>query len=130
MEPNIKLYQKIANHFKTEIFNGVYKVGDMLPAERVIAEQMEVSRTVIREAMIMLEVEGYVEVRKGSGIRVINTQVDNVVPDIAQAVGDFGFMLNADNQRSSGTAASSVLLNGVLSSFSNWSSPPLRSTAR
>lgn len=93
MEPNIKLYQKIANHFKTEIFNGVYKVGDMLPAERVIAEQMEVSRTVIREAMIMLEVEGYVEVRKGSGIRVINTQVDNVVPDIAQAVGDFGFML-------------------------------------
>lgn len=31
-----------------------------------------VSRTVVREAIIMLEVEGYVEVRKGSGIHVIS----------------------------------------------------------
>lgn len=94
MEANIKLYQKIANHFKSEIANGVYKVGDMLPAERIIAEQMEVSRTVIREAMIMLEVEGFVEVRKGSGIRVISTQVeDNSKSDITEAVGDFSFML-------------------------------------
>ncbi len=94
MEPNIKLYQKIANHFKSEIANDVYKVGDMLPAERVIAEQMEVSRTVIREAMIMLEVEGYVEVRKGSGIRVINTSVQNSQPsELPQDLGDLSFML-------------------------------------
>lgn len=33
-----------------------------------------VSRTVVREAIIMLEVEGYVEVRKGSGIHVISSQ--------------------------------------------------------
>ena len=33
-----------------------------------------VSRTVVREAIIMLEVEGYVEVRKGSGIHVISNQ--------------------------------------------------------
>ncbi len=93
MEPNIKLYQKIANHFKTEIANDVYKVGDMLPAERVIAEQMEVSRTVIREAMIMLEVEGYVEVRKGSGIRVINTEVEAITPDATQLLGEDHFIL-------------------------------------
>ncbi len=92
MEPNIKLYQKIANHFKTEIANDVYKVGDMLPAERVIAEQMEVSRTVIREAMIMLEVEGYVEVRKGSGIRVINTDVETAL-DTLQTPIDENFIL-------------------------------------
>ncbi len=93
MEPNIKLYQKIATHFKTEIANDVYKVGDMLPAERVIAEQMEVSRTVIREAMIMLEVEGYVEVRKGSGIRVINTDIDTSASDTSQESSDENFML-------------------------------------
>jgi len=93
MEPNIKLYQKIANHFKSDIASGVYKVGDMLPAERVIAEQMEVSRTVIREAMIMLEVEGYVEVRKGSGIRVINVDVETVVPDISLAFSNEDFIL-------------------------------------
>lgn len=33
-----------------------------------------VSRTVVREAIIMLEVEGYVEVRKGSGIHVVSNQ--------------------------------------------------------
>lgn len=97
MEPNVKLYQKIANHFKSEIANGVYKVGDMLPAERVIAEQMEVSRTVIREAMIMLEVEGFVEVRKGSGIRVINTQAEPSVstgsPDSGLDISSMSFIL-------------------------------------
>lgn len=47
-------------------------MGDKLPAERFIADEKSVSRTVVREAIIMLEVEGYVEVRKGSGIHVIS----------------------------------------------------------
>jgi GntR family hexuronate regulon transcriptional repressor len=72
MDTHSKLYHKIANVFKQNIQAGKYQVGDMLPAERVISEQMNVSRTVVREAMIMLEVEGFVEVRKGSGIRVKN----------------------------------------------------------
>lgn len=93
MEPNVKLYQKIANRFKTDIANGVYQVGDMLPAERLIAEQMEVSRTVIREAMIMLEVEGYVEVRKGSGIRVINTTIEAPAAEASATLSDASFML-------------------------------------
>ncbi|VTP80071.1 DNA-binding transcriptional repressor ExuR [Leclercia adecarboxylata] len=49
-------------------------MGDKLPAERFIADEKSVSRTVVREAIIMLEVEGYVEVRKGSGIHVISSQ--------------------------------------------------------
>ncbi|MCG9780621.1 GntR family transcriptional regulator [Photobacterium damselae] len=72
MEKNTKLYQKIAAQFKKDIKNNRYTVGSMLPAERIISEQMKVSRTVVREAMIMLEVEGYVEVRKGAGIKVVN----------------------------------------------------------
>ena len=36
---------------------------------------MSVSRTVVREAIIMLEVEGLVDVRKGSGIHVVGTEV-------------------------------------------------------
>ncbi|MEI8633926.1 GntR family transcriptional regulator [Vibrio sp. PP-XX7] len=72
MKPTFKLYNRIANEFKQQIADGTYQVGEMLPAERIIAEQQSVSRTVVREAMIMLEVEGFVEVRKGSGIRVIS----------------------------------------------------------
>lgn len=63
-----RLYQQLAADLKERIEQGVYLVGDKLPAERFIADEKNVSRTVVREAIIMLEVEGYVEVRKGSGI--------------------------------------------------------------
>ena len=65
IEPR-RLYQQLAAELKTRIEQGVYLVGDKLPAERFIADEKNVSRTVVREAIIMLEVEGYVEVRKGS----------------------------------------------------------------
>ncbi len=76
-----RLYQQLASELKRRIENGVYQVGEKLPAERLIAEEMEVSRTVVREAIIMLEVEGYVEVRKGSGIHVISSQQQNRVAE-------------------------------------------------
>ncbi|MEN3752628.1 transcriptional regulator ExuR [Mangrovibacter yixingensis] len=69
-----RLYQQLAAELKHRIESGVYLVGDKLPAERFIADEKNVSRTVVREAIIMLEVEGYVEVRKGSGIHVIANQ--------------------------------------------------------
>lgn len=48
-----------------------YAVGGRLPPEREIADMLEVSRTVVREALIMLEIEGIVEVRRGAGIFVV-----------------------------------------------------------
>ncbi|WP_158780405.1 transcriptional regulator ExuR [Pantoea sp. BAV 3049] len=74
-----RLYQQLAAEFKRRIEQGMYPVGEKLPAERFIAEEMGVSRTVVREAIIMLEVEGYVEVRKGSGIHVVSRQQKNRV---------------------------------------------------
>lgn len=66
-----RLYQKVAAELKQRIGSQLYKVGERLPAERIIAEEMNVSRTVVREAIIMLEVEGLVAVQKGSGIHVM-----------------------------------------------------------
>ncbi|MCW2481050.1 transcriptional regulator ExuR [Candidatus Symbiopectobacterium sp. NZEC135] len=76
-----RLYQQLAAELKQRIESGVYLVGEKLPAERYISEEMNVSRTVVREAIIMLEVEGYVEVRKGSGIHVISNQQSHRVPN-------------------------------------------------
>lgn len=42
--------------------------GARLPSERELAERLGVSRPSLREALIALEVEGRVEIRKGSGI--------------------------------------------------------------
>ncbi len=49
-----------------------YAVGERLPPEREIAALLDVTRTLVREALIMLELEGLIEVRRGAGIFVIS----------------------------------------------------------
>src|SRR5471032_3659729 len=67
----MRLYQEIGGKLRSAIEAGDYLVGDRLPPERDIAETFSVSRSVVREALIMLELEKRVEVRKGSGVYVI-----------------------------------------------------------
>jgi len=43
-----RLYQQLASELKRRIEAADYRVGDKLPAERLIAEEMQVSRTVVR----------------------------------------------------------------------------------
>lgn len=71
-----RLYQEIGNELKSLLKGGTYKIGDRLPPERDIAETFGVSRTVVREALIMLELENLVTVKKGSGVYVIGLPDD------------------------------------------------------
>lgn len=68
-----RLYQVIAEKLADAISAGNYKVGSRLPAERKLAEEFDVSRTTVREAVIALEIAGYVEVRGGSGVFITNS---------------------------------------------------------
>lgn len=63
-------HQKLAARIAALIASGEFEVGARLPAERALAERFEVSRTLVREAIIVLEMQGSVEVRGGSGIYV------------------------------------------------------------
>lgn len=65
-----RLYQQIADQLRTLITAGEFTPGSRLPAERDLAKQLGVSRPSVREALIALEVEGWVEVRTGSGVYV------------------------------------------------------------
>jgi len=49
------------------ILSGELKLGDKLPAERKMAEMLNVSRTSIREALRSLEIIGIIESRQGEG---------------------------------------------------------------
>ena len=60
-------YQEVAEELKKEMIDQSLSVGTRLRTERQIAEDFDVSRSVVREAIIMLEIEGLVSVRKGSG---------------------------------------------------------------
>ena len=71
IEPQ-RLYRQIAAQLRTLISQGELAVGRRLPAERDLARQLGVSRPSVREALIALEVEGWVEVRTGSGVYVLD----------------------------------------------------------
>ncbi len=66
-----RLYQQIAQQLRQLILSGEFPPGNRLPAERELASQLGVSRPSVREALIALEVEGWVEVRTGSGVYVL-----------------------------------------------------------
>lgn len=69
VEPQ-RLYRQIAEQVRALIARGEFGPGSRLPAERDLARQLGVSRPSVREALIALEVEGWVEVRTGSGVYV------------------------------------------------------------
>jgi DNA-binding FadR family transcriptional regulator len=72
-----RLYRQIAEQLRGLIVEGEFATGTRLPAERDLAKQFGVSRPSVREALIALEVEGWVEVRTGSGIYVQPPQQRN-----------------------------------------------------
>jgi DNA-binding FadR family transcriptional regulator len=71
VEPQ-RLYRQIAEQVRSLIAGGEFAGGSRLPAERDLAKQLGVSRPSVREALIALEVEGWVEVRTGSGVYVLD----------------------------------------------------------
>ena len=70
MDAPRKLYQRIAAELAADIEKNVFATGSRMPAERDLAEMYKVSRPTIREAMIALEIRGWVEARQGSGLYV------------------------------------------------------------
>lgn len=65
-----RLYRQVADQMRGLIERGELAAGSRLPAERELAQMLGVSRPTIREALIVLEVEGFIDIRMGSGIYV------------------------------------------------------------
>ncbi|MEY2455567.1 MAG: hypothetical protein QOK06_661 [Acidimicrobiaceae bacterium] len=61
------------------------EAGEYLPPERVLAEQYEVSRPILREAIRVLESEGLVEVRRGikGGARILEPSMTELARGFA-----------------------------------------------
>lgn len=75
---NMKVYEQVVDQIKEMVRVGEIKKGDKLPTERVMAEELEVSRTSIREAMRALEVVGLIESKQGAG-NYIREEFDDVL---------------------------------------------------
>jgi DNA-binding FadR family transcriptional regulator len=68
-KPNLK--NRVYELLLGMIIEGKYKIGEMLPPEKILCEEIGVSRTVIREVIKLLEAKGVIEVIHGKGIKVL-----------------------------------------------------------
>jgi DNA-binding FadR family transcriptional regulator len=82
-----RLHQHIADKIAGMIRARKFRRGSRLPAERDLAHQFAVSRPTIREALVVLEIAGLIEVRTGSGayVSVDNTEAKASSAKIADA---------------------------------------------
>src|SRR4051812_44594718 len=63
----LQRYEQVAERLAADIRSGSYAPGERLPAERELARVLEVSRASVREALASLQLQGFVETRKGAG---------------------------------------------------------------
>ncbi len=67
-----KVFERVAVQIEQRILDGELHSGDRLPTERELAEQFQVSRTAVREALKILAQKGLVDMRPGRGTIVID----------------------------------------------------------
>src|SRR5438034_10323759 len=65
-----RVYSEVVSQILRLVEDGRIGAGDRLPPERILAQQLGVSRSSVREAMTALEVLNVVEIRAGTGIFV------------------------------------------------------------
>jgi len=75
-----KLSDEIIEQFKELLCSGELQPGDILPAERQMAESFGVSRPPLREALIVLQAMGFIEIKSRNKI-VVRSIAENQVKD-------------------------------------------------
>jgi len=80
------LYQAVQEEVKAYIIKYDLKPGDALPPETELAQQLNVSRNSVREAVKALEALGILEARAGSGLFVRDFSFDPIVNNLPYAM--------------------------------------------
>lgn len=92
-----RAFEEVAEQIREQLSQGLLKPGDRLPPERELAEQFNLSRNTVREALRALEMSGLLEFRKGAtgGAFVREGQSDAVVSGFSDLYR-LGFILPGD----------------------------------
>ncbi len=70
------LYVQIADDLLDRIESGEIRPGDRLPTERKLSEQLNVNRLTVRRAFKLLETQGLLERRQGSGTYLADRKIE------------------------------------------------------
>jgi GntR family transcriptional regulator, transcriptional repressor for pyruvate dehydrogenase complex len=69
-----RMYEDLGERLNQFVQEAGMAPGDRFPPERELARQLDVSRTSIRQAMVVLQAQGFVDVRHGEGIFLRRTR--------------------------------------------------------
>lgn len=75
-----RVSEQVAEKLETRIREGTLQLGEQLPSERKLMEMLGVGRGAIREALRILEMKGYVEIRQGVGAFVCGIEGGFTLP--------------------------------------------------
>ena len=82
-----KIYEIVAEQLTEMIVSGKVKPGDRLSSVQQLAEDFNVGRSAIREALSALKTMGYIEIRQGEGTFVKKVDIDvanQMIPQVLQ----------------------------------------------
>ena len=97
-EDRSKLSHRVYDRLREQIASGKWPKGTRIPTEIELAAEHDVSRPVIREALIRLRTEGFIDSRRGSGSTVLSTSTSakhsyGQIQNVADLIAAFDFRL-------------------------------------
>lgn len=84
-----KVHEDVAAQIDEAIISGVFAEGDQLPPERELMERFGVGRPAVREALLMLERNGILQLSAGERARVVHPTMDGLVDQLSAAARHF-----------------------------------------
>ncbi|MDR1730833.1 MAG: GntR family transcriptional regulator [Synergistaceae bacterium] len=96
----ISLYYQVEEFIRERIQNGIWRVGDKLPSEPEFAQQLNVSRATVRQAVQDLVQKGMLERKHGSGTYVSSPsfKTDFVSFDYPAELGGYHELISYSEQ--------------------------------
>ncbi|MGE8037243.1 FadR/GntR family transcriptional regulator [Lysinibacillus sp. NPDC093692] len=108
-----KIYEEVSEILYEKIRGGELKPGDRLDSVEQLAEQLQVSRSAIREALSALKAMGLIEIKQGSGTFVKSNQSNQHDFPLSTAIltnkQDISHLLEVRKIIEVGTAASAAI---------------------
>ncbi|WP_404287123.1 FadR/GntR family transcriptional regulator [Glutamicibacter arilaitensis] len=86
INPAPRAYQVVLESVEADLRSGKLAIGDQLPGERALAEQHQISRASVRDAIRVLDVLGLVRTSTGSGPNSGAVIISNPSAGISQAL--------------------------------------------
>jgi DNA-binding GntR family transcriptional regulator len=115
---------EVADELRERIYSGSYALGVKLRQEE-LAEDLQVSRTPLREALRVLESEGLLHSEPGRGVRVVPADVNKFLSayQLREVIDGLAARLAAGSPDAAGQAALNEMIERQRAALDPWTPP-------